>query len=113
MGNDCRQDLSRLLELCRALCERTEHQNAIYRLARTLEGKATQAQRWLLDPRGPQCQVGYEASKALIAQANQFIQTELEEGIENLKFQGSCSRLHSQTDQLYAMLGKPLSNLHF
>ncbi|VDN97140.1 unnamed protein product [Rodentolepis nana] len=105
----CRGDLARLLELCRALCERTEHQNAIYRLARTLEGKATQARRWLLEPRGPQRQVGYEAARALLAQAQQILHTEAEEeGLQNLEFAESCKRLRTQTDQLYTMLDKPL-----
>lgn len=105
----CRGDLARLLELCQALCERTEHQNAIYRLARTLEGKATQARRWLLEPRGPQRQVGYEAARALLAQAQQILHTESEEeGLQNPDFVESCKRLQSQTDQLYNMLEKPL-----
>ncbi|KAM7540023.1 hypothetical protein Aperf_G00000034629 [Anoplocephala perfoliata] len=105
----CRGDLARLLELCRALCERTEHQNAIYRLARTLEGKATQARRWLLEPRGPQRQVGYEAARALLAQAQQILHTESEEeGLQNPEFVESCKRLQSQTDQLYNLLEKPL-----
>ncbi|VDK36858.1 unnamed protein product [Taenia asiatica] len=105
----CRSDLARLLELCQALCERTEHQNAIYRLARTLEGKATQARRWLLDPRGPQRQVGYEAARALLAQALQIIQTEAEEeGFQDPHFQESCSSLCSKTDELYALLAKPI-----
>ncbi|KAH9285418.1 Vinculin [Echinococcus granulosus] len=105
----CRGDLARLLELCRALCERMEHQNAIYRLARTLEGKATQARRWLLEPRGPQRQVGYEATRALLAQALQIIQTEAEEeGFQDPDFQESCNRLRSKTDELYALLEKPL-----
>ncbi|KAL5962596.1 Vinculin [Taenia solium] len=105
----CRSDLARLLELCQALCERTEHQNAIYRLARTLEGKATQARRWLLEPRGPQRQVGYEATRALLAQALQIIQTEAEEeGFQDPHFQESCSSLCSKTDELYALLAKPI-----
>ncbi|VDM33917.1 unnamed protein product [Hydatigera taeniaeformis] len=105
----CRDDLARLLELCRALCERTEHQNAIYRLARTLEGKATQARRWLLEPRGPQRQVGFEAARALIAQALQIIQTEAEEeGFQDSDFQESCDHLRSKTDELFALLEKPL-----
>lgn len=106
----CRGDLARLLELCQALCERTEHQNAIYRLARTLEGKATQARRWLLEPRGPQRQVGYEAARALLAQALQIIQTEVEEeGCQDPDFQESCNSLRSKTDELYALLAKPIS----
>ncbi|KAL5111929.1 Vinculin [Taenia crassiceps] len=105
----CRGDLARLLELCQALCERTEHQNAIYRLARTLEGKATQARRWLLEPRGPQRQVGYEAARALLAQALQIIQTEAEEeGFQDPDFQKSCNSLSSKTDELYALLAKPI-----
>ncbi|VDL60548.1 unnamed protein product [Hymenolepis diminuta] len=105
----CRGDLGRLLELCRALCERTEHQSAIYRLARTLEGKATQARRWLLEPRGPQRQVGHEATRALLAQAQQILHTEAEEeGHQNQEFVESCKRLRAQIDQLYTMLEKPL-----
>ena len=100
-----------LLELCQALCERSEHQNAIYRLARTLEGKVMQARRWLLEPRGPQQRVGYEAIRAILVQALQILQTGTEtEGHPDPSFQGACDRLHSQLDELCSLFDKPLGS---
>lgn len=113
-----REDLGRLLELCRALCERSEHQSAIYRLARTLEGKVVQTRRWLtLDSRAPQLrQLGHEAAHALIGQATQLVDGEDlcgddggDASVQN--FHQCCDQLRSQVDELYAMGSKPLSKI--
>lgn len=127
LGQSSQHDLSKLLELCNGLCERTEHQNAIYRLARSLEGKVNQAQRWLAAPRGPQRQVGYEACRVLVTQAGQIIQPLVAEatsrrGLMNSggvsdaaaqdhldAFEESSRRLQHAADQLFSLAGKPFS----
>ncbi|CAH8506530.1 unnamed protein product [Heterobilharzia americana] len=47
--------------------------NPLFRLARTLEGKLVQAQRWLADPRGPLRHVGLEACRSLVQGARGII----------------------------------------
>ncbi|VDM03672.1 unnamed protein product [Schistocephalus solidus] len=119
IGATGQQNFAKLLDLCDALCERTEHHNAIYRLARTLEGKVTQVQRWLAAPRGSQRQVGYEACRALISEAGLLIKLETTsdggsrvsaEGQDSVEaFQECCDNLQRSADCLYAQVEKPFS----
>ncbi|KAL7063271.1 hypothetical protein AAHC03_01509 [Spirometra sp. Aus1] len=119
IGAAGQQNFAKLLDLCDALCERTEHHNAIYRLARTLEGKVTQVQRWLAAPRGSQRQVGYEACRALISEAGLLIKLEASSagdsrssagGQDSLEaFQECCDNLQRSADCLYAQAEKTFS----
>ncbi|KAA0194118.1 Vinculin [Fasciolopsis buskii] len=62
-----------LAKLCNDLSSREDRHNPVFRLARTLEGKLIQAQRWLADPRGPQRQVGLEACRSLAQGARKLL----------------------------------------
>ncbi|TPP58847.1 Vinculin [Fasciola gigantica] len=62
-----------LAKLCNDLTSRGDRHNPVFRLARTLEGKLIQAQRWLADPRGPQRQVGLEACRSLAQGARNLL----------------------------------------
>ncbi|TGZ59858.1 hypothetical protein CRM22_008850 [Opisthorchis felineus] len=73
LGSTCSAKLKHLTTLCSDLMNRSDRHNPIFRLARTLEGKLVQAQRWLVDPRGPQRQVGLEACRSFVQGAKKLM----------------------------------------
>ncbi|THD21308.1 Vinculin [Fasciola hepatica] len=73
LGATCSAKLMQLAKLCNDLTSRGDRHNPVFRLARTLEGKLIQAQRWLADPRGPQRQVGLEACRSLAQGARKLL----------------------------------------
>ncbi|VDP91945.1 unnamed protein product [Echinostoma caproni] len=80
LGTTCSVKLMQLAKLCNDLATRGDRHNPVFRLARTLEGKLIQAQRWLADPRGPQRQVGLEACRSLAQGARKLLDLDLNSG---------------------------------
>ncbi|CAH8843196.1 unnamed protein product [Trichobilharzia szidati] len=90
IANTLSTKLSQLSRLCKEISLRDansiqhhhqQHQqahqqpsyNPLFRLARTLEGKLVQAQRWLADPRGPLRHIGLDACRSLVHGARNII----------------------------------------
>ncbi|VDQ10557.1 unnamed protein product, partial [Trichobilharzia regenti] len=89
IANALSTKLSQLSRLCKEISLRDannihphhQHQqahqqpsyNPLFRLARTLEGKLVQAQRWLADPRGPLRHIGLDACRSLVHGARNII----------------------------------------
>ncbi|VDP62385.1 unnamed protein product [Schistosoma curassoni] len=101
--------------------------NPLFRLARTLEGKLVQAQRWLADPRGPLRHVGLEACRSLAQGARSIIMSSDSNDVSanNNKINAnsspsedkgtndvcleSCEHVERVSDKLFAISSQPLS----
>nr|CAH8843008.1 unnamed protein product [Trichobilharzia regenti] len=75
IANALSTKLSQLSRLCKeiSLPHQQPSYNPLFRLARTLEGKLVQAQRWLADPRGPLRHIGLDACRSLVHGARNII----------------------------------------
>ncbi|KAF8567502.1 hypothetical protein P879_08303 [Paragonimus westermani] len=118
LGTACGGKLAELSKLCAELIRRGDRHNPVFRLARTLEGKLVQAQRWLVDPRGPQRQVGLEACRSLIHGARKLMDSKTnttnndaangdavklaEDGCKE-----ACEHVERAADRLYAITTQP------
>ncbi|CAI2727451.1 unnamed protein product [Schistosoma spindalis] len=101
--------------------------NPLFRLARTLEGKLVQAQRWLTDPRGPLRHVGLEACRSLAQGARNIIMSfdSIDISANNNKINAnssptedkgtndacleSCEHVERVSDKLFAISSQPLT----
>ncbi|CAH8528247.1 unnamed protein product [Schistosoma bovis] len=101
--------------------------NPLFRLARTLEGKLVQAQRWLADPRGPLRHVGLEACRSLAQGARSIIMSSdsNDVSVNNNKINAnsspsedkgtndacleSCEHVERVSDKLFAISSQPLT----
>ncbi|CAH8533870.1 unnamed protein product [Schistosoma haematobium] len=101
--------------------------NPLFRLARTLEGKLVQAQRWLADPRGPLRHVGLEACRSLAQGARSIIMSSDSNDVSanNNKINAnsspsedkgtndacleSCEHVERVSDKLFAISSQPLT----
>ncbi|CAH8514817.1 unnamed protein product [Schistosoma intercalatum] len=101
--------------------------NPLFRLARTLEGKLVQAQRWLADPRGPLRHVGLEACRSLAQGARSIIMSSdsNDASSNNNKINAnsspsedkgtndacleSCEHVERVSDKLFAISSQPLT----
>ncbi|KAF6767705.1 hypothetical protein AHF37_01319 [Paragonimus kellicotti] len=122
LGTTCGAKLAELSKLCAELIRRGDRHNPVFRLARTLEGKLVQAQRWLVDPRGPQRQVGLEACRSLIHGARKLMDSKTnttssdaangdavklaEDGCKE-----ACEHVERAADRLYAITTQPETRL--
>ncbi|KAF5402525.1 Vinculin [Paragonimus heterotremus] len=118
LGTTCGAKLAELSKLCAELIRRGDRHNPVFRLARTLEGKLVQAQRWLVDPRGPQRQVGLEACRSLIHGARKLMDSKTnpttndaangdaaklaEDGCKE-----ACEHVERAADRLYTITTQP------
>lgn len=100
-------------------------------MARTLEGKLVQAQRWLADPRGPLRHVGLEACRSLAQGARSIIMSSdsNDVSVNNNKINAnsspsedkgtndacleSCEHVERVSDKLFAISSQPLSKHHY
>ncbi|CAH8532573.1 unnamed protein product [Schistosoma rodhaini] len=97
--------------------------NPLFRLARTLEGKLVQAQRWLADPRGPLRHVGLEACRSLAQGARSIIMSSdsgdvpdnnnnnssTEDKETNDACLEACEHVERVSDRLFSMSSQPLT----
>uniref|UniRef100_A0A5K4F0S4 Vinculin n=1 Tax=Schistosoma mansoni TaxID=6183 RepID=A0A5K4F0S4_SCHMA len=97
--------------------------NPLFRLARTLEGKLVQAQRWLADPRGPLRHVGLEACRSLAQGARSIIMSSdsgdvpdnnnnnssTEDKETNDACVEACEHVERVSDRLFSMSSQPLT----
>ncbi|CAH8526395.1 unnamed protein product [Schistosoma margrebowiei] len=101
--------------------------NPLFRLARTLEGKLVQAQRWLADPRGPLRHVGLEACRSLAQGARSIIMSSDSNDVSansnkinansspsedkgtNDACLESCEHIERVSDKLFAISSQPLT----
>ncbi|VDP73449.1 unnamed protein product, partial [Schistosoma mattheei] len=101
--------------------------NPLFRLARTLEGKLVQAQRWLADPRGPLRHVGLEACRSLAQGARSIIMSsdsnDVSANINKINANSSpsedkgtndaclesCEHVERVSDKLFAISSQPLT----
>ncbi|CAH8507292.1 unnamed protein product [Schistosoma mattheei] len=101
--------------------------NPLFRLARTLEGKLVQAQRWLADPRGPLRHVGLEACRSLAQGARSIIMSSDSNDVSansnkisansspsedkgtNDACLESCEHVERVSDKLFAISSQPLT----
>ncbi|TNN12660.1 Vinculin [Schistosoma japonicum] len=129
--------LNQLSRLCKGLSLRDgsaaasggdQHQhlcNPLFRLARTLEGKLVQAQRWLADPRGPLRHVGLEACRSLAQGAKSIMMSVFDDdALTNSTMNGNskeedretsdacleaCEHVERVSGRLFAMSSQPIT----
>ncbi|CAH8490458.1 unnamed protein product [Schistosoma turkestanicum] len=132
VANTLSTKLNQLSTLCKDLSLRDnagggvgdQHQhtcNPLFRLARTLEGKLVQAQRWLADPRGPFRHVGLEACRSLAQGVKSIILSSdsshkmngnsgLAEDKEiNDACLEACEHIERVSDRLFALSSQPIT----